>query len=57
LMQRLHEALDAGVEIMCCSQTLANKKIGGEQLVDGVSIAGAMTLINLTTLSRGTLCF
>jgi predicted peroxiredoxin len=57
LTQRLHEALDAGVEILCCSQTLANKKIMGEQLVEGVSIAGAMTLINLTTSSRGTLCF
>ena len=57
LTQRLNEALDSGVEILCCSQTLANKKIEGEQLVEGVKIAGAMTLIGLTTSSKGTLCF
>ncbi|MEE9524835.1 MAG: DsrE family protein [Thermodesulfovibrionales bacterium] len=57
LTQRLHEALDSGVEILCCSQTLANKKIGGEQLAEGIKIAGAMTLISLTTSAKGTLCF
>jgi predicted peroxiredoxin len=57
LTHRLNEALDSGVEILCCSQTLANKKIRGDQLIEGVKIAGAMTLISLTTSSKGTLCF
>ena len=55
--QRLEEALDAGVEIQCCTQTMANKKIVEEDLLAGVKPAGAMTLIALTSTARGTLCF
>jgi predicted peroxiredoxin len=57
LAQRLGEALDMGVEIQCCTQTMANKSIGEAQLLDGVKPAGAMSLIELTSQARGSLCF
>jgi predicted peroxiredoxin len=57
LAQRLSEALDMGVEIQCCTQTMANKGIGEAELLDGVKPAGAMSLIELTSQARGSLCF
>ncbi len=57
LAQRLAEALEMGVEIQCCTQTMANKKITGEDLIPQVKLAGAMNLIDLTTKADGTLCF
>lgn len=57
LAQRLSEALEMGVEIQCCTQTMANKKLAEEDLIPGVKAAGAMNLITLTTEARGTLCF
>jgi len=57
LSQRLGEALALGTEILCCSQTLENKRLREEDLVEGVRVAGAMTLINLATSARGVLCF
>lgn len=57
LVQRLNEAIEMGVEIQCCSQTMANKKITEEDLIPGVKIAGAMNLITLATDAKGTLCF
>jgi len=55
--QRLHEALDMGVEIQCCTQTMANKKIMEDDLLPGVKPAGAMSLIDLASQARGSLCF
>jgi predicted peroxiredoxin len=55
--QRLHEALDAGVEIQCCTQTMANKNIAPEDLMPGIIPAGAMSLIDLTSHATGSLCF
>jgi predicted peroxiredoxin len=55
--QRLNEALDAGVEIQCCTQTMANKNIAPEDLMPGVTPAGAMSLIDLTSHAKGSLCF
>ncbi len=55
--QRLHEALDAGVEIQCCTQTMTNKNITPEDLMPGVTPAGAMSLIDLTSRAKGSLCF
>jgi len=55
--QRLHEALDMGVEIQCCTQTMANKNIGQENLIPGVTPAGAMSLIDLASHAKGSLCF
>ncbi|HEY5998957.1 MAG TPA: DsrE family protein [bacterium] len=55
--QRLQEALEMGVEIQCCTQTMANKKISPQELVEGVSPAGAMSLIAVTTRARGTISF
>ncbi|MDA8078689.1 MAG: DsrE family protein [Nitrospiraceae bacterium] len=57
LDQRLQEALDMGVEIQCCTQTMANKNISSEDLLEGVKPAGAMNLIALTSGARGALCF
>ncbi|HHN64868.1 MAG TPA: hypothetical protein ENK09_05865 [Nitrospirae bacterium] len=57
LSQRLREALDAGVEILCCTQSMANKGIEEKDLIEGVRPAGAMTLIDLATKARGVLSF
>jgi predicted peroxiredoxin len=57
ISQRLHEALDMGVEIQCCTQTMANKNITSEKLMPGVIPAGAMSLIDLASHARGSLCF
>jgi len=57
LSQRLAEAMEMGVEIQCCSQTMANKKITEEDLIPGVKAAGAMNLIVLSSKAKGTLSF
>ena len=57
LRQRLAEAMEMGVEIQCCSQTMSNKKLTEEDLISGVKAAGAMNLIDVTTRAKGTICF
>ncbi|NIN00051.1 MAG: hypothetical protein GTN81_11760 [Proteobacteria bacterium] len=57
LAQRLEEALEMGVEIQCCTQTMANKNITEDDLIPPVKAAGAMNLIVLATKAEGTLCF
>jgi predicted peroxiredoxin len=57
LAQRLQEALEMGVEIQCCTQTMANKKIAEADLLAEVKAAGAMNLIVLATEAHGTLSF
>jgi predicted peroxiredoxin len=57
LRQRLDEALDMGVEIQCCTQTMVNKNIKEDDLIAGVKAAGAMTLITLTSQAAGSLSF
>lgn len=57
LIQRLTEAMEIGVEIQCCSQTMANKKITEEDLLPGVKVAGAMNLITLASKAKGSLSF
>jgi predicted peroxiredoxin len=57
LQQRLDEALEMGVEIQCCTQTMANKSITEQDLVPGVTAAGAMSLIEMTSRARGSLSF
>lgn len=57
LRQRLDEALEMGVEIQCCTQTMANKNIAKEDLIPGVTPAGAMSLITLTSEAVGSLSF
>ncbi len=57
LAQRLEEAFEMGVEIQCCTQTMANKKIAEDDLIPRVKAAGAMNLIDLTINASGTLCF
>lgn len=55
--QRLREAIEMGVEIQCCTQTMANRRITADDLIEGVKPAGAMTLIDLSTRAKGTLSF
>lgn len=57
LTQRLAEAMEMGVEIQSCSQTMANKKITEEDLIPGVKAAGAMNLITLACKAKGALSF
>jgi predicted peroxiredoxin len=57
LLQRLDEAMEMGVEIQCCTQTMSNKAITVKDLLPGVNPAGAMSLITLTSQAAGSLCF
>ena len=57
LAQRLNEALEAGVEIHCCTQTMANKNLTEVDLIDGARAEGAMNLIVLAAQARGTISF
>jgi predicted peroxiredoxin len=57
LAQRLEEAQQFGVEIQCCTQTMANKRIAEQDLIPGVKPAGAMNLISLASTAKGSLCF
>ena len=57
LRQRLDEAMEMGVEIQCCTQTMANNNISEKDLLPGVKPAGAMALITLTSQAAGSLCF
>ena len=55
--QRLREAIDMGVRIQCCSQSMANRKLKKEDMLEGVEVEGAMSLIELISASKGSLCF
>lgn len=57
LSQRLGEAMEMGIEIQCCTQSMANKKLTEDDLIQGVKGAGAMNLIALATEAKGVLCF
>jgi len=57
LRQRLDEAMEMGVEIQCCTQTMVNNNITENDLLPGVKPAGAMSLITLTSQAAGSLCF
>ena len=57
LAQRIEEAMEMGVEVQVCSQSIQNKKIGADDLIKGVTIEGAMHLIDLAASASGILCF
>jgi len=57
IAQRLQEAMGMGVEIQCCTQTMANKRVTEDDLLPGVKAAGAMNLISLASEAKGTLSF
>jgi len=57
LRQRLDEAMEMGVEIQCCTQSMANKNITEKDLLPGVKPEGAMSLITLTSQAAGSLSF
>jgi predicted peroxiredoxin len=47
IKQRLEEAIEAGVEILVCEQTMKVKGIKEEDLIDEAKVSGAATLIDL----------
>lgn len=55
--QRLEEAIYMGVEIQCCTQAMANKGIKPGDLIEGVTPAGGISLIELASHAKGSLCF
>ncbi len=57
LLERLEEAMALGVSIQCCTQTMNNRGMKTEDLIEGVEPAGAMSLIDISTRSDGTICF
>ncbi len=57
IRERLQDAIESGVEIQCCTQTMANKNLAPEDLMQGVIPAGAMSLIDLASHAKGSLCF
>jgi predicted peroxiredoxin len=57
LTQRLKEAQEMGVEVQCCSQSVINKKLTEDDLVDGAVVAGAMNLIHLSARASATISF
>lgn len=57
LRQRLQEALEAGVELQVCEVTANNKGIRAEDLIEGATITGAATLIDLSISAVGSLHF
>lgn len=57
IARRLAEAHEAGVEILCCSQTASNKGLSQEDFIEGVRIAGAMELIELSGRAETVLSF
>lgn len=57
IASRLAEALEHGVEIQCCTQTMDNKGISGDDLIPGAATAGAMSLISLTARAKAVLSF
>lgn len=57
LLERLEEAMALGVHIQCCTQTMKNRGISADDLVEGVEPAGAMSLIALTSEATGSICF
>ena len=54
--QRLKEAIDAGVEILVCSQTLVVRNIKEEDLIEEAKVAGAATLVYLALDARNVIC-
>ncbi len=54
--QRLNEAIEAGVEILVCSQTLVVRNIREEDLIEHAKPSGAATLIFLAKEAENVIC-
>lgn len=54
---RLAEAIEHGVEIQCCTQTMANKGVSVDDLIPGAVPAGAAQLISLTARAKAVISF
>jgi len=54
--QRLNEAIEAGVEIYVCSQTLVVRNIKEEDLIEHAKVAGAATLVHLALDAKNVIC-
>jgi predicted peroxiredoxin len=57
LVQRMDEAIKAGVRIVLCDRTLRAKDISPEELIPEAKIVGAATLIDLALDADATLTF
>lgn len=57
IAQRLAEAVEMGVEIQCCTQSMANRGIAPGELIEGATPSGAMSLIVLAASAHGTISF
>ena len=56
IKQRLEEAIEAGVEILVCEQTMRVKGISEDELIEEAKVSGAATLIDLALEARNVLC-
>ncbi|WP_048086582.1 DsrE family protein [Ferroglobus placidus] len=56
IRQRLNEAIEAGVKIYVCSQTLVVRKIKEEDIIDEAEVAGAATFIYLALEADKVIC-
>lgn len=54
--QRLNEAIEAGVEIYVCSQTLVVRNIREEDLIQQAKVAGAGTLVHMAMDAKNVIC-
>jgi predicted peroxiredoxin len=57
LVQRMNEAIQAGVKIVLCDRTLRAKDISPDELIPEAKIVGAATLIDLALDADATLTF
>jgi predicted peroxiredoxin len=57
LVQRMNEAIKAGVKIVLCDRTLRAKDISPDELIPEAKIVGAATLIDLALDADATLTF
>ncbi len=56
IKQRLDEAIEAGVEILVCEQTMRVKGISEDELIPEAAVSGAATLIDLALEAENVLC-
>ncbi|WP_457555602.1 DsrE family protein [Candidatus Pyrohabitans sp.] len=56
IKQRLEEAIEAGVEILVCEQTIRVKGISEDELIEEAKVSGAATLIDLALEAKNVLC-
>jgi hypothetical protein len=53
----LDRCIDEGVELLACHQALEVEGLGKDDLIDGVEIAGAASIVDMTFEADRVLCF